>query len=123
MYPDDVRGTQFVMGWCGQADAAGYAMLALPGRLGDARMLDRDPVFDGAADPVLVWNPQREAWWMFYTQRRARLDLPGVEWCHGTQIGLAESRDEGLTWTCRDTLMWKPILLAHVFAHTNPCAA
>lgn len=66
--------------------------------------LYRDPVYDGAADPVLVWNPQREAWWMLYTQRRAKVDVPGVEWCHGTEIGLAESRDEGLTWNYRGTL-------------------
>jgi hypothetical protein len=66
--------------------------------------LYRDPVYDGAADPVLVWNPGERAWWMFYTQRRARLDLPGVEWCHGTEIGVAESRDEGMTWTYLGTL-------------------
>jgi hypothetical protein len=66
--------------------------------------LYRDPVYDGAADPVLVWNPKRQAWWMLYTQRRAKLDLPGVEWCHGTQIGVAESRDQGLTWTYQGTL-------------------
>lgn len=60
--------------------------------------LYRDPVFDGAADPVLTWNPRRKSWWMCYTQRRASLDLPGVEWCHGTEIGVAESRDGGMTW-------------------------
>lgn len=60
--------------------------------------LYRDPVFDGAADPVLVWQPKRKVWWMFYTQRRAKLDLPGVAWCHGTAIGVAESRDGGQTW-------------------------
>jgi hypothetical protein len=66
--------------------------------------LYRDPVFDGAADPVLVWNPRRGAWWMLYTQRRAKLDLPGVEWCHGTEIGVAESTDLGVTWRYRGTL-------------------
>ncbi len=66
--------------------------------------LYRDPVYDGAADPVLAWNPARSAWWMYYTQRRAKLDLPGVEWCHGTEIGVAESRDEGMTWIYRGTL-------------------
>lgn len=66
--------------------------------------LYRDPVYDGAADPVLVWNPRSQAWWMLYTQRRAKLDLPGVEWCHGTEIGVAESLDAGLTWTYRGTL-------------------
>lgn len=38
MYPDYVEGTRYVMGWCGQADTAAYAMLALAGRLGDPRM-------------------------------------------------------------------------------------
>jgi len=66
--------------------------------------LYRDPVYDGAADPVLVWNPRVRAWWMLYTQRRAKLDLPGVEWCHQTEIGVAESRDGGMTWTYIGTL-------------------
>jgi len=60
--------------------------------------LYRDPIYDGAADPVLVYHPQRKAWWMLYTQRRANLNLPGVAWCHGTEIGIAESADQGLTW-------------------------
>lgn len=60
--------------------------------------LYRDPVFDGAADPVLAWQPERKTWWMLYTQRRAKLDLPGVAWSHGTAIGVAESRDGGKTW-------------------------
>lgn len=71
--------------------------------------LYRDPVYDGAADPVLVWNPFRQAWWMLYTQRRAKADVPGVEWCHQTEIGLAESRDEGLTWAYRGTVGLKPL--------------
>ncbi|MCU0781896.1 MAG: hypothetical protein MUF04_12445 [Akkermansiaceae bacterium] len=66
--------------------------------------LFRDPVFDGAADPVLVWHPKREAWWMLYTQRRAKANLPGVAWCHGTEIGVAESRDGGLRWDYLGTL-------------------
>jgi len=65
--------------------------------------LYRDPVYDGAADPVLVWNEGERAWWMLYTQRRAKLALPGVAWCHGTEIGVAESRDRGMTWTYRGT--------------------
>lgn len=66
--------------------------------------LYRDPVYDGAADPVVVWNPREQAWWMLYTQRRAKLDLPKVEWCHGTEIGVAESRDAGRTWKYKGTL-------------------
>lgn len=62
--------------------------------------LFRDPVFDGAADPVVVWNPHARAWWMFYTNRRANVPgLSGVAWVHGTAIGIAESRDGGETWT------------------------
>lgn len=60
--------------------------------------LFRDPIFDGAADPAICWNPFRRAWWILYTQRRAKLDLPGVAWCHGSEIGVAESRDNGLSW-------------------------
>jgi predicted GH43/DUF377 family glycosyl hydrolase len=61
--------------------------------------LYRDPVYDGAADPVLVWNSEKRVWWMYYTQRRAKIDLPGVEWCHGTEIGVAESKNQGMSWT------------------------
>jgi len=66
--------------------------------------LFRDPVYDGAADPVLVWNPDKQVWWMFYTQRRAKIDVPGVEWCHGTEIGVAESSDYGFSWSYLGTL-------------------
>lgn len=60
--------------------------------------LYRDPIHDGAADPVIVWNPAREKWWMFYTNRRANMrELPGVSWLHGTRIGIAESAD-GANW-------------------------
>ncbi len=71
--------------------------------------LYRDPVFDGAADPIVVWNAGTRTWWMLYTQRRAKLDVPGVEWCHGCEVGVAESRDEGLTWTYLGHLpLWAP---------------
>lgn len=66
--------------------------------------LYRDPVYDGVADPVLVWNPGKKVWWMYYTQRRAKLDLPGVEWCHGNEIGVAESADLGFTWSYKGTV-------------------
>ncbi|MEQ9823662.1 MAG: family 43 glycosylhydrolase [Puniceicoccaceae bacterium] len=62
--------------------------------------LYRDPVYDGAADPVVIWNPHEAAWWMFYTNRRANVEgLSGVAWVHGSHIGIAESRDGGSTWT------------------------
>ena len=64
-----------------------------------AKPLFRDPVFDGAADPVLVHNVELNRWWMFYTNRRATAtDLPGVSWVHGTKLGIAESGDDGATW-------------------------
>jgi hypothetical protein len=64
-----------------------------------AKPLFRDPVYDGAADPVVVWNPHLKHWWMFYTNRRANvLGLSGVAWVHGTPIGIAESSDGGATW-------------------------
>lgn len=59
----------------------------------------RDPVYDGAADPVVIYNPLVEKWWMFYTNRRAnQTQLPGVSWVHGSPIGIAESAD-GANWT------------------------
>jgi hypothetical protein len=65
-----------------------------------AKPLYRDPVYDGAADPVVVWNPHVKRWWMFYTNRRANAPgLSGVAWVHGTRIGIAESSDGGATWS------------------------
>jgi beta-xylosidase len=61
--------------------------------------LFRDQIFDGAADPVVIWNPRVKRWWMFYTNRRANVpNLNGVAWVHGTPIGIAESADNGATW-------------------------
>lgn len=66
--------------------------------------LFRDPVFDGAADPTVIWNRATRKWWMFYTDRRATdTTHGGVAWVHGTRIGIAESSDGGVTWTYRDT--------------------
>lgn len=62
-------------------------------------VLYRDPVHDGAADPVVVWNKARKAWWMFYTNRRADMaDGEGVSWAYGTHIGITESDDGGAHW-------------------------
>jgi hypothetical protein len=66
--------------------------------------LFRDPVFDGAADPTVIWNRKEKKWFMFYTNRRANAPgLDGVTWVHGTLIGIAESSDGGATWKYRDT--------------------
>ncbi len=58
----------------------------------------RDPVYDGATDPVVVLTRARGEWWMFYTQRRASAPGPGVAWVHGSDIGEAGSRDGGGSW-------------------------
>jgi sucrose-6-phosphate hydrolase SacC (GH32 family) len=62
-----------------------------------------DPKEHGAADPVVIYNKQQKMWWMFYTNRRAMLnDSTGVQWVHGTKIGISESKD-GRVWKYRDT--------------------
>ncbi|MBN1854417.1 MAG: family 43 glycosylhydrolase [Pirellulales bacterium] len=63
-----------------------------------SKPLYRDPVYDGAADPVVLWNPIEKKWWMFYTNRRAtETHLPGVSWVFKTPIGIAELED-GAHW-------------------------
>ena len=58
----------------------------------------RDTVYDGAADPIVIWNSKVSKWWMFYTNRRVKMtELPGVSWVFGTPIGIAESAD-GANW-------------------------
>ena len=69
--------------------------------------LYRDPVYDGAADPTLIWDRAGHRWVMFYTNRRASAEnLPGVSWVHGTRIGMAASTDGGATWTQRRSAAW-----------------
>ena len=41
MYPDNVEGTHYVMGWCGQAAALGNALIQLAPRLEDPAAIDR----------------------------------------------------------------------------------
>ncbi|WP_462255005.1 family 43 glycosylhydrolase [Ferruginibacter sp.] len=61
-----------------------------------------DPVYHGAADPVIIYNKQKKKWWMLYTNRRAALNDSTVQWVHGTRIGIAESKD-GRIWKYIDT--------------------
>ena len=61
-----------------------------------------DPVYHGAADPVIIYNKAKKKWWMLYTNRRASIDDSTVQWVHGTRIGIAESKD-GRTWKYVDT--------------------
>ncbi len=83
-----------------------------------------DPVYHGAADPAIIYNKEKKRWWMFYTNRRATVNDPaGVQWVHGTRIGIAESAD-GKTWKYLDTAniqyrpdsgytFWAPEIIAH----------
>jgi hypothetical protein len=66
--------------------------------------LFRDPVFDGAADPSIIYDRAEKKWLMFYTNRRANVPgLTTVTWVHGTPIGIAESKD-GANWSYRGTV-------------------
>jgi MOSC domain-containing protein YiiM len=60
--------------------------------------LFRDPIYDGAADPTVIWDRGAQLWRMFYTNRRALAPGPGVGWVHGTDIGMAISKDGGRIW-------------------------
>lgn len=65
--------------------------------------LFRDPIYDGAADPTIIWNEKEKKWFMFYTNRRAKdTTAKGITWVHGTKIGVATSVD-GAKWTYKDT--------------------
>jgi sucrose-6-phosphate hydrolase SacC (GH32 family) len=66
--------------------------------------LFRDPITDGAADPVLIWNRQEKKWWMLYSQRRANTEAADVAFCYGTDIGIASAEDHGKSWVYRGTL-------------------
>ncbi|MBM7503913.1 family 43 glycosylhydrolase [Agromyces aurantiacus] len=65
--------------------------------------LFHDPVHDGATDPTVIRHQVTGEWWMFYTQRRASVDGPGVAWVHGSRIGVARSAD-GDRWRYSGTL-------------------
>ncbi|AEH39060.1 family 43 glycosylhydrolase [Halopiger xanaduensis] len=85
--------------------------------------LFRDPVFDGAADPSIMWNPELEEWWICYTQRRANVGTADKGWIHGSDIGIATSDDGGRSWLYRGTLelsiepghntYWAPEIVHH----------
>lgn len=61
-----------------------------------------DPIYHGAADPVIIYNNAKKKWWMLYTNRRASIEDSTVQWVHGTRIGIAESKD-GIKWKYVDT--------------------
>lgn len=65
--------------------------------------LFRDPIYDGATDPVVIWNREENCWFMFYTQRRSTAPQIGVASIHGSKIGVAYSAD-GKRFIYRGTL-------------------
>ena len=92
--------------------------------------LFRDPIYDGAADPTVIWNHQEASWWLLYTSRRANVTCRGVAWAHGTDIGIASSSDNGRTWLYRGTLQglefergrntfWAPEVMWHNQVYLN----
>ncbi|WP_181306052.1 family 43 glycosylhydrolase [Rufibacter sp. XAAS-G3-1] len=77
-----------------------------------AKPLFTDPIYDGAADPVVIYHKKEKKWFMLYTNRRATDEkAEGVTWVHGTRIGIAESTDGGATWKYRDTanINYRPV--------------
>lgn len=85
--------------------------------------LYNDPIYDGAADPVLIWNREEKNWWMLYTTRRANMPTSDVAAYHGNKIGVASSSDHGQSWIFRDYLdlefergwntFWAPDVVYH----------
>ncbi|UCS95819.1 family 43 glycosylhydrolase [Echinicola marina] len=83
----------------------------------------RDPIYDGAADPVMVWNKGEQSWWMLYTARRANMPTQDVSAYYGNRIGIAETKDHGQTWVFRGYLdlefekgwntFWAPEVICH----------
>lgn len=82
-----------------------------------------DPVYHGAADPVIIYNKKKKCWWMLYSNRRASINDSTVQWVHGTRIGIAESKD-GRNWKYKDTAninyrpdsgytFWAPDVIEH----------
>ncbi len=65
--------------------------------------LFRDPIYDGATDPVVIWNREEECYYMFYTQRRSTSVQIGVSSIHGSKISVASSKDL-MKWLYRGTL-------------------
>lgn len=60
--------------------------------------LFKDPIHNGASDPVVIYNEEKGTHYMFYTARRADVEEEGVMWVHGSDIGIAESTDGGNSW-------------------------
>ncbi len=100
----------------------GLPLFSQEGAIPDAPLF-RDPVTDGAADPVLIYNRQEKKWWMLYSQRRANVESPDVAYCYGNDIGIASTDDNGQHWVYRGVLdlefekgrntFWAPDIVYH----------
>jgi len=70
--------------------------------MSQAGPLYRDPIFDGAADPTVIYHPDEDAWWMVYTNRPTTVTIEtGLSWLFGSDLGVASSLDGGATWNYR----------------------
>lgn len=65
--------------------------------------LYKDPVYNGAADPMVIRRESDGKYYMFYTQRRSNQFVENVSYAYGTAIGVAESLD-GSDWHYRGAL-------------------
>lgn len=65
--------------------------------------LFRDPIYDGASDPTVIWCEADQCYYMLYTQRRSSSVQVGFSSIHGSDIGVASSKD-GFKWLYRGTL-------------------
>jgi hypothetical protein len=65
--------------------------------------LFEDPIYGAPTDPVIIRNEEEQCWWLLYTQRRPSIADVGYSGVHGTNIGIASSKD--LTkWLYRGTI-------------------
>ena len=78
-----------------------------------AAPLYRDPIYDGAADPMIIRHAKNGNYYMFYTQRRANQNVVNVSYCYGAAIGVAESAD------CEDWHYLGALDLAFEFGHNT----
>ena len=82
-----------------------------------------DPIYNGAADPVIIWNKFERQWWIVYTQRMPSAPGPGVTNVHGSKLGVASSPDghdwlyrgelEGLEFEHGHNTFWAPEIICH----------
>eukprot|EP01043_Picozoa_sp_COSAG02_P025553 COSAG02_NODE_1440_length_12590_cov_2.822352_6_plen_705_part_00 len=96
--------------WCGSGLAsaalilAGLAPYHAAGLNVASSPFYRDPLFDGAHDPELVWNHAEQCYWLLYLQNRYNIPLSDpapLGRTSLTDIGLASTPDGGRSWVYR----------------------